>query len=66
MGLRRRGVSAEVRRDLKRAYRILFQEADSVAAGIARIEAELPLGREIRSVIEFFRTSKRGVYQGRV
>ncbi len=62
VGLRRRGVSAEVRGHLKRAYRILFHEAKTMAEGADQIEAELPLGREIKSVVEFARTSKRGVY----
>jgi len=66
VGLRRRGVQPEVRGHLKRAYRILFQEAKTVAEGIERIEAELPLGREVRSVIEFLRNSERGVCQGEV
>ncbi len=66
VGLRRRGVSGEVREHLKRAYQILFRETKTVADGMDRIEAELPLGREIKSVVEFARASKRGVYPGRV
>lgn len=66
VGLRRRGVSAEVRGHLKRAYQILAHEAKTIAEGAARIEAELPLGREIKSVLEFAETSKRGIYLGEV
>jgi len=66
VGLRRRGTSGEARRDLKRAYRILFQEAKTMAEGCAQIESELSLGREIRSVLEFVRTSKRGILVGQV
>lgn len=64
IGLRRRGVSAEVRGHLKRAYQILVNEDKIIAEGVARIEAELPLGREVKSVIEFIKSSKRGVYLG--
>jgi UDP-N-acetylglucosamine acyltransferase len=66
VGLRRRGVSAEVRALLKKAYQILFQEAKTIAEGADRIEAELMLGSEIKSVVGFVRGSKRGIYQGRV
>jgi acyl-[acyl carrier protein]--UDP-N-acetylglucosamine O-acyltransferase len=55
-----------VRSHLKRAYQILVHEAKTIAEGVARIEAELPLGREIKSVVEFAKTSKRGVYLGDV
>jgi len=66
VGLRRRRVSAEVRAHLKRAYRILFQEAKTAAEAAARIEAELPAGREIQTVVEFIRSSERGLYHGAV
>lgn len=66
VGLRRRGVSSEIRGHLKRAYRILYEEAKTAAEAADQIESELPLGREIQSVIEFIRSSKRGVYEGRV
>ncbi|MBI2131437.1 MAG: acyl-ACP--UDP-N-acetylglucosamine O-acyltransferase [Candidatus Tectomicrobia bacterium] len=66
VGLRRREVPAEVRAHLKRAYRILFQEAKTAAEAAARIEAELPAGREIQTVIQFIRSSERGIYQGAV
>lgn len=66
VGLRRRGVSAEVRGHLKRAYRILFQEAKTAEEAAARIEAELPPGREIQTVIQFIRSSERGLYHGAV
>jgi UDP-N-acetylglucosamine acyltransferase len=66
VGLRRRGVSAEVRGHLKRAYRILLQEAKTAAEAAARIEAEVPAGREIQTVIQFIRSSERGIYPGAV
>lgn len=66
VGLRRSGVSAAVRGHLKQAYRILFGEAKTVEDALSRIEAELPLGREIQSVIDFIRSSERGIYRGGV
>ena len=66
VGLKRRGVSAEVRGHLKQAYRILFQGAGTAAEAAARIEAELPPGREIQTVVQFIRSSERGLYHGAV
>ena len=66
VGLRRRGVSAEVRAEIKRAYGILFNGPGTMAQKIEEIEAQASLGAEIRSVVEFVRNSKNGVYQGRV
>lgn len=66
VGLRRRGVSPEVRADIKRAYKILFNESGTIAQKIEIIEAQAPLGAEIQSVVEFVRNSKNGIYQGRV
>ncbi len=66
VGLRRRGVSADVRAQIKRAYGILFNEAGTMAQKIEKIEADASLGAEIRSVVEFVRSSKNGIYQGRV
>lgn len=66
VGLRRSGVSAEVRANIKRAYGILYNEPGTMAQKIERIEAQAPLGAEIRSVVEFVRNSKNGIYQGRV
>ena len=66
VGLRRNGVSAEVRADIKRAYKILFDEPGTMAQKIEKIETQVPLGAEIQSVVEFVRNSKNGIYQGRV
>jgi UDP-N-acetylglucosamine acyltransferase len=66
IGLRRSGVSAEVRSNLKKAYHILFEDSKTTAEAADRIEAEVPLGREINSVVEFARVAKRGFYRGGV
>ncbi len=66
VGLRRRGVSAEVRAHLKSAYHVLFDEAGVMAEKVEKISARVPLGAEIQSVIDFVQNSGRGIYQGRV
>jgi len=64
VGMRRSGISSQVRGHLKEAYRIVFEDSKSVEEALARIEAEIPAGREVRSVVDFVRSSKRGIYRG--
>lgn len=66
VGLRRSGVSAEARDGIKSAYKALFGASGEMARKIEQIEAQAPLGAEVRAVLEFVRNSERGIYQGRV
>jgi UDP-N-acetylglucosamine acyltransferase len=61
VGLERNGVSEKTQDSLRRAYKILFREGLTVANAVARIEAELPSLPEIRQLMEFVRTSERGI-----
>ena len=62
VGLERRGFSAESRRRLKMAYRILFQSDLTRSRAIARVEADGTLqDPEVGYFIDFIRTSKRGI-----
>lgn len=61
IGLERNGVSEEVQAALKHAYKILFRDGLSVANACAKIEAELPAHAEITHLIEFARSSERGM-----
>jgi UDP-N-acetylglucosamine acyltransferase len=61
VGLERNGVSERAQDALRRAYRILFREGLTVANALARIEAELPALPEIRQLVQFVRTSERGI-----
>lgn len=62
VGLERRGFSADVRRRLKRVYRVLFQSNLNLSQAIARVEADqTPLDPEVGYFIDFIRTSKRGI-----
>jgi UDP-N-acetylglucosamine acyltransferase len=65
IGLRRRGFSAEAISALKRAYRVLAQGGLPLAEALARVEATGPLTDEVRAVLEFVRSSKRGVVLSR-
>jgi len=59
VGLRRRGFSTEALRALRQAYRLLLALPASEALG--RLEAEGPHTDEVRTVVEFVRSSRRGV-----
>jgi UDP-N-acetylglucosamine acyltransferase len=61
IGLRRRGFSPEAIVALRQAYRILVQRGRPLAEALARLEAEGPHTDEVRTVVEFVRSSKRGV-----
>ena len=61
VGLDRRGVSDEVRKALKAAYRILFQSGLNVTQGLARAEAEVEQLPEVRRLLTFVRNSQRGI-----
>jgi UDP-N-acetylglucosamine acyltransferase len=60
-GLERNGVSEEAQTALKKAYRILFREGLAISNALSRIEAELPPLAEVKHLIEFARTSERGL-----
>ncbi|MEX2282384.1 MAG: acyl-ACP--UDP-N-acetylglucosamine O-acyltransferase [Gemmatimonadota bacterium] len=59
-GLQRRGFSAEVRRELKRAYRLVFASDLNVAQGMARARSELTIIPEIEQFLSFIEAGGRG------
>jgi UDP-N-acetylglucosamine acyltransferase len=61
VGLERNGVSDEVQSTLKQAYKILFREGLTISNALVRIEAELPKSAELIHLMEFVRTSERGI-----
>lgn len=61
VGLDRRGLSDDVRKALKAAYRILFQSGLNVSQGLARAEAEVQQLPEVRHLLAFIRKSQRGI-----
>ena len=61
IGLERNGVSEEAQNALKQAYKILFREALPMTAALVKIEAELPSLPEIKHLVQFIRTSERGI-----
>jgi UDP-N-acetylglucosamine acyltransferase len=61
LGLRRRGFSAEAIAALRLAFRALVQRDRPLAETLARLESDGPHTDEVRTVLEFVRSSKRGV-----
>jgi UDP-N-acetylglucosamine acyltransferase len=61
IGLERHGVSEEAQTALRQAYKIMFREGLTIPNALAKVEAELPALPEIQHLIQFARTSERGL-----
>ncbi len=61
VGLDRAGISEEVQAALRQAYKFLFREGLTNPNAVARIESELPSLPEILHLIQFVKTSERGI-----
>lgn len=61
VGLRRAGVSAEVRLNLQRAYKILYRSGRAPGPALAQIRADVERSPEIDRLCDFIASSKRGI-----
>jgi UDP-N-acetylglucosamine acyltransferase len=61
VGLERNGVSEETQSSLRQAYKILFREGLTIPNALARIEADVAASPEIAHLIQFVRSSQRGI-----
>lgn len=61
VGMRRRGLAAGKIAELKHAFHILYQSKLRLSPAMKRVEQELSTCDEALQVLEFIRTSKRGV-----
>ena len=63
LGLKRRGFSTQAVTAIRRAYRILMQSGLPATEALKRIENEPSVGeqKEVRVLIDFMRSAKRGV-----
>ncbi|MDH5759111.1 MAG: acyl-ACP--UDP-N-acetylglucosamine O-acyltransferase [Gemmatimonadota bacterium] len=61
VGMERREFSVEVRVALKQAYRILFKSKAVLSKALERVEEEVAPLPEVRHLVEFVRTSERGI-----
>lgn len=63
LGMRRAGLPAPVREEIKRAYKLLYREGRNVPSALEAIERECR-SQEVRGLIEFVRSAKRGICAG--
>lgn len=61
VGLDRRGFSEDVRRALKKTYRVLFQSGFNISQGLEQAEANVEQIPEVRHFLQFIRDSERGI-----
>jgi UDP-N-acetylglucosamine acyltransferase len=61
VGLERNGFPEDVRRELKRAYRLLFRSDFNLSQGVERARAELKPLPEVQDFLAFIDASQRGV-----
>jgi len=64
IGLRRRGYTNEQIRDIQDIYRLLFQSGLNLSQAMERMETELPETKEKEVVMNFLRSSQRGIIRG--
>lgn len=61
VGLERRGFSAEVRAELKRAYRVLFQSEMNLTQALRHARETLLIEGAVAELLDFIEQSERGV-----
>jgi UDP-N-acetylglucosamine acyltransferase len=61
IGMRRAGVPAPEIQGVRKAFRYIYREGLAITAGVRRAEAEVGHLPAVRELVEFIRTSKRGI-----
>ena len=61
VGLKRRGFSSEKIKTIKEAYRILFRSNLTLSEAIKEVEKSIPQTEEIKLLLDFVKTTKRGI-----
>jgi UDP-N-acetylglucosamine acyltransferase len=61
VGLQRRGFAPESLSAIRQAYRLLLQSHLNTSQALERLEADADGAAEVRRIVEFIRTSERGV-----
>jgi len=65
VGIARAGIGEAAKRNLKKAYRILYRSGLSLAQAIAVMEQELESCEEVEHLLRFLRNAERGICRGR-
>ena len=61
VGLRRRGFSSDVIRNIKDIYDTIYFQGYNISDGCAKVEAGFPPSEERDNILNFIRNSKRGI-----
>ncbi|MDP2471156.1 MAG: hypothetical protein Q8W46_09830 [Candidatus Palauibacterales bacterium] len=61
VGLRRRGFKRDTMRQIKEAYRLIFQSDLNVSQALDRLTERDDLTPEVEHMIAFIRSSERGI-----
>jgi len=61
VGLERNGVPEESQSALRQAFKILFREGLSLSNALTRVEQEIPALPEIQHLLQFCRSTERGI-----
>ena len=61
VGMKRRGFSTEVLRDIKEAYRILYRKSLTPKKAVDEIRSTIASGEEIEHLVDFVVSSERGI-----
>lgn len=61
VGLRRNNITPNVRNDIKRTFKLLFNSKLNTTQALERIKNEIEMHDEIRNIVEFIENSKRGL-----
>jgi len=64
VGLKRAGISTETRKNLKHAFKILFNSGLSLPHALKEVEETLPQSKEIKDLINFLKTVKTDTKRG--
>jgi UDP-N-acetylglucosamine acyltransferase len=61
IGMERQGVSEKAQSALRQAYKILFREGLTIRNAVTKVEKKLPAIEEIEHLVQFVRSSERGI-----
>ncbi len=64
IGLRRKGYTVEQIDSIQHIYRFIYQSGLNISQGVEMVEKEIPDGPEKRLVLDFIKSSSRGVVRG--
>lgn len=64
VGVKRAGMSGRAQRELKKAFRILFHSGLVLKHSIEKVQEEVELIDEVKYLLDFLRSSERGISRG--